>query len=50
MTTAPVPEKLVGALSNGLAVLRYLSATSTPMGMSRIARDTELNSSTCFNM
>ena len=50
MTTAPVPEKLVGALSSGLAVLRYLSAASTPMGMSRIARDTELNSSTCFNL
>jgi len=50
MTTTPAPEKLVGALSSGLAVLRYLSAASTPMGMSRIARDTELNSSTCFNL
>ena len=50
MTTATVPEKLVGALSSGLAVLRYLSAASTPMGMSRIARDLELNSSTCFNL
>lgn len=50
MTPAPVPEKLVGALSSGLAVLRYLAATPTPVGVTRVARDLELNSSTCFNI
>lgn len=50
MASAPVPEKLVGALSNGLSVLRYLTATAAPVGVSRIARDLELNPSTCFNL
>ncbi len=44
------PEKLVGALSSGLSVLRYLAATASPVGVTRIARDLELNSSTCFNL
>jgi len=46
----PPPEKLVGALSSGLAVLRYLAVAATPVGVTRIARDLELNSSTCFNI
>ena len=46
----PVPEKLVGALIGGLSVLRYLVATQAPVGVSRIARDLELNPSTCFNL
>jgi len=50
MTISPPPEKLVGALSSGLAVLRYLAATPTPVGVTRVARDVELNSSTCFNI
>lgn len=50
MTQAAAPEKLVGALSSGLSVLRYLSASSAPVGVSRIARDLGLNSSTCFNL
>lgn len=45
-----VPEKLVGALVGGLNVLRYLAATQSPVGVSRIARDLELNPSTCFNL
>ena len=44
------PDKLVGALASGLAVVRYLSAASTPVGVSRIARDLGLNASTCFNL
>lgn len=48
--TQTAPEKLVGALANGLSVLRYLSASSAPVGVSRIARELELNSSTCFNI
>lgn len=46
----PAPEKLVGALVGGLAVLRYLVAAQAPVGVSRIARDLELNPSTCFNL
>jgi len=48
--TPPVPDKLVGALASGLAVLRYLSATNTRVGVTRVARDLGLNSSTCFNL
>ncbi|MBS77742.1 IclR family transcriptional regulator [Variovorax sp.] len=44
------PEKLVGALVGGLNVLRYLAAAQTPVGVSRIARDLDLNPSTCFNL
>ncbi len=46
----PAPEKLVGALSSGLAVLRYLAVSPTPVGVTRIARDLDLNASTCFNL
>jgi len=44
------PEKLVGALASGLAVVRHLSVAAAPVGVSRIARDLGLNSSTCFNL
>ena len=50
MATSEPPDKLVGALSSGLAVVRYLAGTGTPVGVTRIARDLELNSSTCFNI
>lgn len=50
MATTPAPEKLVGALASGLSILRYLSAVPAPVGVSRIARDLSLNSSTCFNL
>lgn len=50
MSAPPVPEKLVGALSSGLSVMRYLAASSSPVGVTRIARDLDLNSSTCFNL
>lgn len=46
----PPPDKLVGALSSGLAVLRYLAASSARAGVTRVARDLGLNSSTCFNI
>ncbi|MGX9934104.1 IclR family transcriptional regulator [Advenella kashmirensis] len=48
MATEP-PEKLVGALVGGLRVLRYLSAASAGVGVTRVARDLQLNSSTCYN-
>lgn len=47
---AAAPEKLVGALASGLSVLRYLAAASAPVGVSRVARDLGLHSSTCFNL
>lgn len=47
---AAPPEKRVGALSAGLAVLRYLNHTGRRAGVSRIARDLQLNPSTCFNL
>lgn len=50
MATSEAPEKLVGALTSGLAVVRYLAASGTPVGVTRVARDLELNSSTCFNL
>lgn len=50
MATSGPPEKLVGALSSGLAVVRYLAASGAPVGVTRVARDLELNSSTCFNI
>ena len=48
--TNKTPEKLVGALASGLAVLRYLAQAAAPVGVSRVARDLGLNSSTCFNL
>lgn len=50
MSTSRAPEKLVGALSTGLGVLRYLIAAGTPVGVTRVARDLNLHSSTCFNL
>jgi DNA-binding IclR family transcriptional regulator len=50
MESGTPPDKLVGALVSGLAVLRYLAASSTPMGVTRIAKDLDLHASTCFNL
>lgn len=44
------PDKLVGALTSGLRVLRYLARTGQAGGVTRIARDLDLNASTCFNL
>ena len=44
------PQKLVAALSSGLAIVRYLSVAGAPVGVSRIAQHLDLNSSTCFNL
>lgn len=43
-------EKKVGALSAGISILRHLASVSTPLGVTRIARDLDLHSSTCFNL
>ena len=50
MTDSSPSEKLVGALSSGLKILRYLASSSTSHGVSRIAKDLDLNASTCFNL
>lgn len=42
--------KLVGALASGLKVLRYLARAPSPAGVSQLARELELNPSTCFNL
>lgn len=50
MNTTAQSEKLVGALSSGLTILRYLVSASEPVGVTRIAKALDLNSSTCFNL
>lgn len=50
MAESSPPEKLVGALSSGLRILRYLASADTPTGVTRIARDLGINASTCFNL
>lgn len=42
--------KLVGALVSGLSILRYLSEQGTSMGVTKIARELQINPSTCFNL
>jgi DNA-binding IclR family transcriptional regulator len=42
--------KLVGAVTGAVKILRYLAAANEPMGVSRIAKDTKINTSTCFNI
>ena len=49
-SASSLPDKPVGALMNGLAILRYLSNANESLGVTRIARDLELNPSTCFNL
>lgn len=43
-------EKPVGALMNGLAILRYLSEENEPVGVTKVSKDLALNPSTCFNL
>lgn len=50
MTVADQPDKLVGALASGLAIIRHLGGTPGGLGVSRIARELGLNPSTCFNL
>lgn len=42
--------KLVGAVTGAVKILRYLSSATVPVGVSRIAKDTKINTSTCFNI
>ena len=43
-------ENLVGALVNGIAILRYLQRAKSGVGASQTARDLNINPSTCFNL
>ena len=45
----PTP-KVVGAVVGAIKILRYLSEAREPVGVSRIAKDTQLNTSTSFNI
>lgn len=46
----PSHEKLVGALVNGLAVLRFLQRSRGGVGVTHVARELNLNPSNCFNI
>lgn len=46
----PPPEKPLRALTSGISVLRYLAASRSRVGVTRIAKDLSLNASTCFNI
>src|SRR4029079_5704572 len=46
----PPPGKTVGAVVGAVKILRYLAEAREPLGVSRIAKDTNLNTSTTFNI
>lgn len=46
----PPQEKLVGALVNGVSVLRYLQRARNGVGATHVARELNINPSTCFNI
>ncbi len=43
-------QKYVGAVINGVKILRHLATTGAPEGVASIARGTEINTSTAFNI
>lgn len=42
--------KLVGGFMAGLSVVKYLVAADAPVGVSKVAKDLDINPSTCFNL
>ncbi|MBC9177289.1 IclR family transcriptional regulator [Pseudoroseomonas ludipueritiae] len=44
------PGKLVGAVVSGFKVVRHLARARGGMGVNQIARETDINPSTCFNI
>ena len=42
--------KIVGAVASAIAILRYLNKAQGPLGVTKIAADTSINTSTCFNI
>jgi DNA-binding IclR family transcriptional regulator len=47
---ASVPVRSVGAVVHALRILRHLAGLGSPAGVSAIARATQVNTSTCFNI
>jgi len=45
-----VTGKVVGAVAGAITILRYLANAREPVGVSRIAKETKLNTSTSFNI
>ena len=43
-------SKYVGAVENAVSILRFLTHTHAPAGVARIARETDINVSTTFNI
>lgn len=50
MDTPQKPAKPVNALARGIAILRYLDTHGEPVGVVQIARELQINTSTCFNL
>lgn len=48
--TPKPPEKLVRALASGIQIVRYLGSDHRSAGVSQIARDLQINPSTCFHL
>ncbi|WP_340151252.1 IclR family transcriptional regulator [uncultured Sneathiella sp.] len=46
----PSSGKAVGAVAKSIKILRYIRDAKEPAGVTRIAKDTNLNASTCFNI
>jgi len=49
-TAGPRSGKAVGAVTGAIKILRYLGQAVDPGGVSKIARETKLNTSTAFNI
>jgi DNA-binding IclR family transcriptional regulator len=47
---ATLAPKLVGAVVNAVDILGYLAAAKEPLGVTKIARELNINRSTCFNI
>ncbi|HYD70086.1 IclR family transcriptional regulator [Azospirillum sp.] len=49
-TLKKAPQRDVGAVVHAVRILRHLAGTTTPQGVAAIARETGINTSTCFNI
>src|SRR5262245_22789160 len=47
---APASVKVVGAVAGAIKILRFLSQSHEPLGVSKIAKGTKLNTSTTYNI
>src|SRR5690606_13324354 len=44
------PKQLVGSIVHAVAVLRYLSETDEPLGVTAIAKALQISPSSCYNI